>query len=231
MPSRALVVDANILVRAVLGKRVRELIEAYAGDASFFVPEGAYAEAEEHLAALVIKRGGDPEKGARTLALLGSADGTDRKRGVQRFRSRSSRAVGPTRSRGLAHAGCGTRPWVPNLDGRHRFLRVWCSHVDIRPRPDVPSRVTFGAFLAEVRTLRSCPGCSIETANLRSSSTFGQSLPGDLSTINERPFGRQSKSHMDTRGFTNWLDISSWVQDRQITHLRNSGCWRKKGTD
>src|SRR5208283_1920770 len=30
MPSRALVVDANILVRAVLGKRVRELIDAYA---------------------------------------------------------------------------------------------------------------------------------------------------------------------------------------------------------
>jgi len=71
MPSRALVVDANILVRAVLGKRVRELIEAYAGDASFFVPEVAYAEAEEHLAALVIKRGGDPEKALALLRSLG----------------------------------------------------------------------------------------------------------------------------------------------------------------
>ena len=49
MPSRALVVDANILVRAVLGRRVREVIETYAGDVSFFVPESAYAEAEEHL--------------------------------------------------------------------------------------------------------------------------------------------------------------------------------------
>ena len=71
MPSRALVVDANILVRAVLGKRVRELIEAYAGGASFFVPEVAYAEAEEHLAALVIKRGGDPEKALALLRSLG----------------------------------------------------------------------------------------------------------------------------------------------------------------
>ena len=71
MPSRALVVDANILVRAVLGKRVRELIEAYAGDTSFFVPEVAYAEAEEHLAALVIKRGGDPEKALALLRCLG----------------------------------------------------------------------------------------------------------------------------------------------------------------
>jgi hypothetical protein len=32
------VVDANILVCAVLGKRVREVFETYAGDVSFFVP-------------------------------------------------------------------------------------------------------------------------------------------------------------------------------------------------
>jgi hypothetical protein len=50
------------------GKRVCELIEAYAGDASFFVPEVAYAEAEEHLAALVIKRGGDPERRSHSCA-------------------------------------------------------------------------------------------------------------------------------------------------------------------
>jgi len=36
MEGKALVVDANILVRAVLGKRVREVIEEYAGQASFF---------------------------------------------------------------------------------------------------------------------------------------------------------------------------------------------------
>jgi len=30
MPSKALVLDANILVRAVLGRRAREVIEAYA---------------------------------------------------------------------------------------------------------------------------------------------------------------------------------------------------------
>lgn len=71
MPNRALVVDANILVRAVLGRRVRELIETYAGEVSFFVPESAYAEAEKHLAALVIKRGGDPEKALVLLRCLG----------------------------------------------------------------------------------------------------------------------------------------------------------------
>jgi hypothetical protein len=41
-----LVVDANILVRAVLGKRVRGVIEAHAESVSFFVAEVAYAEAE-----------------------------------------------------------------------------------------------------------------------------------------------------------------------------------------
>ena len=60
MPGRALVVDANILVRAVLGRRVRDVIEG-AGNVSFFVPETAFVEAEEHVAALAIKRGGEPE--------------------------------------------------------------------------------------------------------------------------------------------------------------------------
>jgi hypothetical protein len=34
---------------------------------SFFVPESAYAEAEGHLAALVVKRGGDPAKAQTVL--------------------------------------------------------------------------------------------------------------------------------------------------------------------
>ena len=72
MPNRALVVDANILVRAVLGKRVRAVIEAHAEDVSFFVPEAAYSEAEEHLPTLVVKHGGDPEKALSLLRSLRS---------------------------------------------------------------------------------------------------------------------------------------------------------------
>jgi predicted nucleic acid-binding protein len=71
MPSKALVVDANILVRAVLGTGARKLIETYAEDATFFVPEAALAEAEEHLAALVVRRGGDPQKAMTLLRALG----------------------------------------------------------------------------------------------------------------------------------------------------------------
>jgi predicted nucleic acid-binding protein len=80
MPGKTLVVDANILIRAVLGKRVREVIEKHSGRVQLFVPEVAYAEAEQHLAPLVVKHGGDPEKALRllrSLADLGELIGSD----------------------------------------------------------------------------------------------------------------------------------------------------------
>ena len=46
MASRALVLDANILIRAVLGQRVRRIIGDYVGQVSFFVPQLAYLEAQ-----------------------------------------------------------------------------------------------------------------------------------------------------------------------------------------
>jgi predicted nucleic acid-binding protein len=72
MPDKALVVDANILIRAVLGKRVREIIEKYADEVSFFLPESAFAEARENLAALVLEHRGTPEKAVALLDSLGS---------------------------------------------------------------------------------------------------------------------------------------------------------------
>ena len=116
-------------------------------------------------------------KGARTLALLGPPGGTDWKRGVRRVRSGSSRAVGAAESRRLADSGFGTRTWVPNLDGRRRLLWVRCSHVDIRPRSNVPAGVTFDTFLVEVSSPRSCHECSAGTANLRSTSTCDRNPP------------------------------------------------------
>ena len=75
MASRALVLDANILIRAVLGNRVRRILEKYADSVSFFVPESAYCKAEGHLADLVTKRGGDPAKAlGLPRAMVGLAD-------------------------------------------------------------------------------------------------------------------------------------------------------------
>lgn len=60
MTSRRIVLDANILIRAVLGVRVRELIEQYGEETSFFAPSLAFAEAIRHLPAIAEKRGADP---------------------------------------------------------------------------------------------------------------------------------------------------------------------------
>ena len=60
MSSAAIVLDANILIRAVLGKRVRELIQAHAATVKFFAPDVAYADARKYLPALLTKRGVDP---------------------------------------------------------------------------------------------------------------------------------------------------------------------------
>lgn len=57
MIRRALVLDANILVRAVLGQRVRELILAHAQDVLLFAPDVAYADARKYLPDLLDKRG------------------------------------------------------------------------------------------------------------------------------------------------------------------------------
>lgn len=57
MSGKAVVLDANILIRAVLGKRVRELILANAATVKFFAPDVAYADARKYLPALLEKRG------------------------------------------------------------------------------------------------------------------------------------------------------------------------------
>lgn len=42
--AKALVLDANILLRAVLGRRVLSLLEAYAGRIDFLAPEVVFAD-------------------------------------------------------------------------------------------------------------------------------------------------------------------------------------------
>jgi predicted nucleic acid-binding protein len=55
------VLDANIPIRAVLGRRVREILEDHFTSTRFFVPDTAIAEAREHLPEILLKRGVNPE--------------------------------------------------------------------------------------------------------------------------------------------------------------------------
>jgi len=53
-----IVLDANILIRAVLGRRVRDLIESYSTEGVRFVaPDIVFDEAQKHLPPLLKKRG------------------------------------------------------------------------------------------------------------------------------------------------------------------------------
>jgi hypothetical protein len=53
-----IVLDANILIRAVLGRRVRQLVEIYAAQGFRFVaPDVAFNDAQKYLPLLLTKRG------------------------------------------------------------------------------------------------------------------------------------------------------------------------------
>jgi predicted nucleic acid-binding protein len=53
-----IVLDANILIRAVLGRRVRQIIEAYAAHGvHFYAPDVAFDDARKYLPILLKKRG------------------------------------------------------------------------------------------------------------------------------------------------------------------------------
>lgn len=71
MIQKAIVLDANILIRAVLGKRVRELLFENAATVQFFAPDVAYADARKYLPALLEKRG---VNSAAAMAVLDSLE-------------------------------------------------------------------------------------------------------------------------------------------------------------
>ena len=51
-----LVLDANILIRAVLGSRVMGLLRRYSGQVEFMAPDLAFQEAREHLPGILAAR-------------------------------------------------------------------------------------------------------------------------------------------------------------------------------
>ena len=67
---KGLVLDANILIRAVLGRRVRELLEAYEDVATFYSPDVCFEDARHYLPQVFEKRGLNPQSGLSVLAQL-----------------------------------------------------------------------------------------------------------------------------------------------------------------
>lgn len=68
MPAdKLLVLDANILIRAVLGKRVRFILTKYGAVAGFLAPDTAFVEVRKHLPAILLDRDESLEAGFMTL--------------------------------------------------------------------------------------------------------------------------------------------------------------------
>ena len=57
MTPRTIVLDANVLMRAVLGRRVARMLEDFAPQVTFLAPDVAFDDVREHLAAVLTKRG------------------------------------------------------------------------------------------------------------------------------------------------------------------------------
>ena len=65
-----LVLDANILIRAVLGSRVRNIIFSNQAHARFFAPDVAYSDARTYLPGLFAKRSLSAESTMNLLEML-----------------------------------------------------------------------------------------------------------------------------------------------------------------
>jgi len=64
---KRLVLDANILVRAVFGLRVLSLLERYEDSVSFYAPDICFADAHKYIPSVSAKRRIDPAPGIAVL--------------------------------------------------------------------------------------------------------------------------------------------------------------------
>jgi predicted nucleic acid-binding protein len=64
---RRLVLDANILLRGILGTKVLSLLEAHEDAVSFYSPDVCFDDARKYIPELAIRRGFDPAAGLRVL--------------------------------------------------------------------------------------------------------------------------------------------------------------------
>lgn len=69
---RGLVLDANILIRAVLGRRVRSLLETYEDSTDFYAPDVCFEDARGYIPRVLRSRDEDAEAGLIVLQRIGA---------------------------------------------------------------------------------------------------------------------------------------------------------------
>jgi len=68
---KGLVLDANILLRAVFGRRVREILETYEDEARFYTPDVCFEDAQRYIPVIANERRFDVDLGLSVLDQIG----------------------------------------------------------------------------------------------------------------------------------------------------------------
>ena len=68
---KGLVLDSNIRLRAVLGRRVREILETYEDQARFYTPDACFQDAQRYIPVISNLRGLDVDLGLSALNQIG----------------------------------------------------------------------------------------------------------------------------------------------------------------
>ena len=97
---KGLVLDANILIRAVFGQRVRQILETYEDVAGFWSPDACFHDARKYIPDLSARRGFDASIGR---SVLGRPVPIQRRHG-QRARARVGGSSPSTESGGAGSA-------------------------------------------------------------------------------------------------------------------------------
>ncbi len=70
-PRKGLVLDANILLRAVFGQRVRQIFESYEDEARFYTPDVCFRDAQRYIPVISQDRKFDVALGLSVLDQIG----------------------------------------------------------------------------------------------------------------------------------------------------------------
>ncbi|MFC0134505.1 nucleotide-binding protein [Massilia eurypsychrophila] len=129
MSNKAIVLDANILIGAVLGHRIRKLVEQYGVTVSLFTPDLAWAEANRYVPALLTKRSKGTQDGMQYLnrpSQIVRIVGSDSYRGLERQAQARIGARDPNDWPVLACAmSLGCAIWTDDKDFSGVGVPVW----------------------------------------------------------------------------------------------------------
>jgi hypothetical protein len=138
---KGLVLDANILLRAVFGSRVRQLLETYEDVAGFYSPDVCFEEAQEYIPDVAKRRRVDSSLAVSVLEQVrGMVVAVDRSlyESHEKLARERIPASGPGR---LAGGGSCAAVRRTRVDGGSGFFRKRNSDLDYGSSGVIPARL------------------------------------------------------------------------------------------